>query len=204
MNFLALLAGVTVFTFLVARAMDALGPRSPAGRRLLLLGLAGNLGVLAWFKYANFGVETLNALRAGWCLPPLGWAELLLPIGLSFYVLQSVSYLADLHRGDVPVSRRFVDYVAYKAIFSQLTAGPIVRYAEIERDLTSRRHSLALFGLGARRFMLGFAAKVLVADTLAPMVEAAFALPAPTLAEAGPGRWPMRCSSSSTSPAIPP
>ncbi|MFC7474513.1 MBOAT family O-acyltransferase [Dankookia sp. GCM10030260] len=186
-DFLALLAGVTLFTYLVARGMDACGVRSRAGKRLLLLGLAGNLGVLAWFKYANFGVETLNALRAGWGLAPMGWAEILLPIGLSFYVLQSVSYLVDLYRGDVPVSRRFVDYAAYKAIFSQLIAGPIVRYAEIQQDLTSRTHGLALFGLGARRFMLGFAAKVLVADTLAPMVEAAFGLPAPSLAEAWTG-----------------
>ena len=186
-DFLALLAGVTVFTFLTARAMDALGPRSPAGRRLLLLGLVGNLGVLAWFKYANFGVDTLNALRAAWGLAPMGWEEILLPIGLSFYVLQSVSYLVDLYRGDVPVSRSFINYAAYKAIFSQLIAGPIVRYAEIEQDLKSRTHSLELFGLGARRFMLGFAAKVLVADTLSPMVEAAFSLPTPTLAEAWSG-----------------
>ena len=159
-DFLALLAGVTLFTFLVARAMDARGPQSVVGKRLLLLGLVGNLGVLAWFKYANFGVDTLNALRAGWGLAPLGWQAILLPIGLSFYVLQSVSYLVDLSRGDVPVSRSFVNYAAYKAIFSQLIAGPIVRYAEIEQELKSRTHSLAQFGLGARRFMLGFAAKV--------------------------------------------
>ena len=102
-------------------------------------------------------------------------------------MLQSVSYLVDLSRGDVPVSRSFVNYAAYKAIFSQLIAGPIVRYAEIEHELKSRTHSLAQFGLGARRFMLGFAAKVLVADTLSPLVEAAFALPAPSLAEAWAG-----------------
>ena len=186
-DFLALLAGVTLFTFLVARAMDARGPQSVVGKRLLLLGLVGNLGVLAWFKYANFGVDTLNALRAGWGLAPLGWQAILLPIGLSFYVLQSVSYLVDLSRGDVPVSRSFVNYAAYKAIFSQLIAGPIVRYAEIEHELKSRTHSLAQFGLGARRFMLDFAAKVLVADTLSPLVEAAFALPAPSLAEAWAG-----------------
>jgi alginate O-acetyltransferase complex protein AlgI len=186
-DFLALLAGVTVFTFVVARAMDAVGPRSRAGRRMLVLGLLGNLGVLAYFKYANFGVASFNELLAGLGLQPLGWTEILLPIGLSFYVLQSVSYLVDLWRGDVPVSRSFIDYAAYKAIFSQLIAGPIVRYAEIESDLKSRRHSLETFGLGARRFMIGFTAKVLVADTLSPMVEAVFSLPAPTLAESWAG-----------------
>jgi alginate O-acetyltransferase complex protein AlgI len=186
-DFLALLAAVTVFTFLVARAMDAAGPRSPAGGRLLLLGLLGNLGVLAYFKYANFGVASFNDLLAGLGLQPLGWTEILLPIGLSFYVLQSVSYLIDLWRGDVPASRSFINYAAYKAIFSQLIAGPIVRYAEIESDLKSRRHSLETFGLGARRFMIGFTAKVLVADTLSPMVDAVFSLPAPTLAESWAG-----------------
>src|SRR5690349_23548480 len=133
-DFLALLVGVTAFTFTVVRGMDAVGPRSTAGRRLLLLGLFGNLGVLAYFKYANFGVSSFNQLLAGLGLAPMGWSEIMLPIGLSFYVLQSVSYLVDVHRGDVPVSRNFVNYAAYKAIFSQLIAGPIVRYAEIERE----------------------------------------------------------------------
>ncbi|RYJ01195.1 MAG: MBOAT family protein [Acetobacteraceae bacterium] len=186
-DFLALLVAVTGFTFVTALAMDRAGPGTPRGRRLLVLGLVGNLGVLGYFKYANFGVASLNALLLAAGLAPIPWAGILLPIGLSFYVLQSVSYLIDVRRGDVPVSRRFVDYAAYKAIFAQLIAGPIVRYAEIERELRSRAHSLAQFGLGARRFMLGFAMKVCLADTLAPLVDAAFTLPAPSLADAWTG-----------------
>lgn len=186
-DFLALLIGVTVFTFTIARLMDAKGVDTPAGKRLFLAGILGNLGVLGYFKYANFGVDTFNGLIGAMGYGPLGWTEILLPIGLSFYVLQSVSYLIDLKRAHVPVSRNFIGYATYKAIFSQLIAGPIVRYAEIEQDLKSRRHSLAIFGAGARRFMIGFVMKVALADTLSPMVDAIFALPAPTLLEAWAG-----------------
>ncbi len=181
-DFLGLLVGVTLFTFIIALRMDAADDR--ARTRLMVVGLVGNLGVLAYFKYANFGVASFNQAMAALGFGTVNWAEIVLPIGLSFYVLQSVSYLIDVYRRDVPVSRSFVNYAAYKAIFSQLIAGPIVRYAEIEQELKSRHHSLAQFGAGARRFMAGFAMKVIIADTLAPLVDASFALPNPTVADA--------------------
>jgi len=185
-DFLALLVGVTAWTFVLARVMD--GTRGEAARhRLLVLGLAGQLGVLAWFKYANFGVQSFNDVVTALGGAPMPWAEIILPVGLSFYVLQSVSYLVDVWRRDVPVSRDFVAYAAYKAMFSQLIAGPIVRYSEVDEDLRHRTHSVGKFGLGARRFMVGFAMKVLVADTLAPVVDAVYALPAPTTADAWVG-----------------
>ena len=182
-DFLALLVGVTVFTYTIARLMDAAGPQSPRAKTLMIVGLLGNLGVLAYFKYANFGVSTFNQLVGALGLHPMGWSDIVLPIGLSFYVLQSVSYLVDLRRGDVPVSRSFLNYAAYKAIFSQLIAGPIVRYAEISNELKQRHHSLRQFGIGGRSFMIGFAMKVAIADTLSPLVDAAFALTHPTLAD---------------------
>ncbi len=153
------------------------------GRGWLLLGLVGNLGVLAVFKYANFGVASLNGLLAAGDLDPLAWTRIVLPAGLSFYVLQSVSYLVDVWRGTVPASRSPVDYAAYKAMFAQLIAGPIVRYSEVAGAFANRVHSMALFGAGSRRFMVGFCMKVVVADTLGPVVDAVFALPAPTLPE---------------------
>ena len=186
-DFLALLVGVTIFTFTVARLLDAAADGTPTKRRLLILGLTGNLGVLAYFKYANFGVQTFNQVVTAMGLAPTPWAEIILPIGLSFYVLQSVSYLIDVWRKDVPVSRNFIAYAAYKAIFSQLIAGPIVRYAEIEDDLKNRVHSWEKFGLGARRFMIGFCMKVLIADTISPMVDVVYALPDPSMADAWAG-----------------
>ena len=182
-DFLGLLVGVTAFTYGVSRLMaPARGTR--LGWRLLVAGLAGNLGVLAYFKYANFGVDAFNEAMAGAGFRPVGWAAIVLPAGLSFYVLQSISYLLDVWRGTIPVSRSLLNYAAYKAMFSQLIAGPIVRYAQIAGELRHRTHSMALFGLGGRRFMVGFCMKVIVADTLSPLVDAVFRLPAPSLADA--------------------
>jgi alginate O-acetyltransferase complex protein AlgI len=183
-DFLALLMAVTVFTYIVARAMGAVGPRSKRAGRLLIVGLIGNLGALGYFKYANFGVATFNDAMSAVGFQPAAWTAIALPIGLSFYVLQSVSYLIDIRRGDVPVSRSFITYAAYKAIFCQLIAGPIVRYAEIADELKRREHSLRQFGIGARIFMTGFAMKTIIADTLSPLVDAAFTLQRPTLVDA--------------------
>lgn len=180
-DFLLLLIGVTVFTYTIARLMDRVQAQSRRARMLMIVGLVGNVGVLAYFKYANFGVATLNQMRGAMGMSMMSWTEILLPIGLSFYVLQSVSYLIDIHRGTVPISRSFINYAAYKAIFSQLIAGPIVRYAEIADELKHRDHSLRQFGVGGRIFAIGFAMKVVIADTLSPLVDAAFTLPQPAL-----------------------
>ncbi|MFC2998591.1 MBOAT family O-acyltransferase [Falsiroseomonas tokyonensis] len=183
-DFLALLVGVTVFTFYVALAIERAGPGSARGRRLMALGIVGDIGVLAYFKYANFGVQTFNDLMRVIGHAPVGWAEIVLPVGLSFYVLQAVSYLVDVQRGTVKPTHSLLDYAAYKALFSQLIAGPIVRYSDVSSDLRGRKHSLAQFGAGSREFMVGFAMKVVLADTLSPVVDAAFALPAPSAADA--------------------
>ena len=188
-DFLALLVCVTLFTFLTSRMMVSAGLGSRVGKLWLQAGLIGNLGVLAYFKYANFGVNTFNGILAVGDYDPIAWTEIVLPAGLSFYVLQSISYLVDVWRGTIPVSRSLLNYAAYKAMFSQLIAGPIVRYAQIADELKSRVHSLALFGLGARRFMIGFCMKVIIADTLSPLVDAIFKLPAPTLADSWLGAF---------------
>ncbi|MDB5414933.1 MAG: poly(beta-D-mannuronate) O-acetylase [Rubritepida sp.] len=186
-DFLGLLIAVTIFTFTMARFIDAAPKDSARKNRLLAFGLTVILSVLAYFKYANFGVQTFNDAVTALGLTPSAWSEIILPIGLSFYVLQSVSYLVDVWRGTVPVSRNFIAYAAYKAIFSQLIAGPIVRYAEIEDDLKNRVHTLEKFGLGARRFMIGFCMKVLIADTISPMVDSVYLLPHPSMADAWAG-----------------
>jgi alginate O-acetyltransferase complex protein AlgI len=182
-DFLALLVCVTLFTFLTSRMMVAAGLGSRVGKLWLQAGLVGNLGVLAYFKYANFSVDSLNGVLAVGNMGPIPWAAIILPAGLSFYVLQSISYLVDVWRGTIPVSRSLLNYAAYKAMFSQLIAGPIVRYAQIADELKGREHSLALFGLGARRFMVGFCMKVIIADTLSPLVDAIYHLTAPSLAD---------------------
>ena len=182
-DFLGLLACVTAFTYAISRLMVGAGLGTRTGRRLLVLGLVGNLGVLAYFKYANFGVNVFNESITTAGFSAVTWEDIVLPAGLSFYVLQSISYLVDVWRGTIPVSRNLINYAAYKAMFSQLIAGPIVRYAQIAGELKHRAHTLALFGLGARRFMVGFCMKVIIADTLSPLVDAIFRLASPTLAD---------------------
>jgi alginate O-acetyltransferase complex protein AlgI len=183
-DFLGLLVCVTAFTYLTSRGMVSAGLGTRRGKQLLILGLVGNLGVLAYFKYANFGVNVFNGVVTTAGFSAVTWEDIVLPAGLSFYVLQSISYLVDVWRGTIPVSRSLINYAAYKAMFSQLIAGPIVRYSQIADELKHRAHTLALFGLGARRFMVGFCMKVIIADTLSPLVDAIFKLDSPTLADA--------------------
>jgi alginate O-acetyltransferase complex protein AlgI len=137
--------------------------------RLLTAGVVGNLATLGYFKYANFGADVLVAI-----LEPLGintftLEHIILPLGISFYVFQALSYIVDIYRRNAEPTERFVDFAAYIAIFPQLIAGPILRYSLIDKQLKQRTHSLELFSLGACRFMLGFIKKVLIADSLAPM-----------------------------------
>lgn len=182
-DFLVLLVGVTVTTYAISRLIASAGIHSRRARLLMIFGVAGNLVVLGYFKYANFGVDTFNQIVQLAGFGPLPWTDIVLPVGLSFYILQSVSYLIDVTRGTVPVSRSFINYAAYKAIFAQLIAGPIVRYAEIADELKHREHSLWQFGEGARIFMIGFAMKAIVADTLGPLVDAAYGTPHPALVD---------------------
>lgn len=182
--FLLLLIGLTAFTWIGGLALNGRAG-SAAGRRALLAVLVTLLaGTLCWFKYANILVETLNGLLGRTGSPPLPWQRVILPIGLSFIVLQAVSYLVDVYRGTVAAQRSFIDFAAYKAMFGQLIAGPIIRYQWVQHDLAGRRFAWDGFAAGSRRFMIGMSMKVLIADSLAPVADAVFALAAPSLADA--------------------
>ena len=153
-DFLGLLVTMTTFTYFVARLMERAGRNTVRERQWMLFGIIGNLSALGYFKYANFVVGNVNAVKTAFGFHPMAWDNIILPIGLSFYILQSVSYLLDIRSGTVPVSRSYLNYAAYKAIFSQLIAGPIVRYAEIAPELKARHHSLRQFGIGGRIFAI--------------------------------------------------
>ncbi|HEX7003365.1 MAG TPA: MBOAT family O-acyltransferase [Trueperaceae bacterium] len=186
-DFLVLFIATTAFTYLVGRGLVA-GPKRGRYQGLLLtLGVAGNLATLAYFKYFNFGVESLDSLLVTLGGSPLLAWQVILPIGISFYVFQSVSYLVDIHRGDASGSTRFVDMAAYIALFPQLIAGPIVRFKELAPQLESPVASFSDFSQGSLRFMIGFCKKVLVADMVAPLADAVFSLSQPTAAEAALG-----------------
>ena len=129
-------------------------------RVFLVLALVLDLGCLAVFKYTGFVVENLNALFGASIPVPV----IALPIGISFYTFQALSYTVDVWRGDVPAQRSFAKFLLYISLFPQLIAGPIVRYADVAGQIDARNFDAADAFYGATRFCIGLAKKVLLAD----------------------------------------
>ena len=131
-------------------------------RVFLWLSVLTTLGLLGYFKYADFFIESLNS-AFGLSVPLLRVA---LPIGISFYTFQILSYTIDVYRGDVAAQRNLIDFAAYVSMFPQLIAGPIVRYSDIAGQLAARTHRLDGVASGVRRFVVGLGKKVLIANVL--------------------------------------
>ncbi|TAU03835.1 MBOAT family protein [Rhizobium ruizarguesonis] len=154
-------------------------------RRLwLIVGLAANLLVLIIFKYSAFIATNVNAGLDALGIAPLTVPHLPLPLGISFFTFQAISYLVDIYRGDVHAERNLIRMGVFKAFFPQLIAGPIVRYREIAGELKSRNVSSDDFMIGMERFTIGLGKKLLIADPLSIAVDRIFAtstdlLPAP-------------------------
>ncbi len=136
-------------------------------KRGLIFGVTVNILILGFFKYYGFLIETLNAV-----LPfDLSYRELALPIGISFYTFQAMSYLVDVYRGDVREQKNVLNFALYICMFPQLIAGPIVRYVDIEKQLKQRTLSAAKFGRGSMYFICGLAKKVILANTAGALYE---------------------------------
>jgi alginate O-acetyltransferase complex protein AlgI len=181
-KFIVVLLFSIAFNFLAALAID--DREGPARKTALAVAVAGNLLVLAIFKYANFVTANLAALFA-----PLGLAvattDIHLPLGISFFTFHCLSYVIDIYRGRFRANRNPIDIALYISLFPQLVAGPIVRYKTVARQLDARRFTLGRASVGARVFIIGLAQKVLVADVVAPLVRVAFdQLPHRSLVEA--------------------
>ncbi len=131
-------------------------------RFYLALSIIINLGILGFFKYADFFIANINVVT-GLSIPLLTIA---LPIGISFYTFQILSYGVDVYRGDVPAQRNLLNFATYVTMFPQLIAGPIVRYQDIEGQLTSRTYTAEQTFDGLRRFMIGLSKKILIANLL--------------------------------------
>ncbi|EEG74674.1 MBOAT family O-acyltransferase [[Clostridium] hylemonae] len=130
-------------------------------RKSLIFNVAVNLCILGFFKYEGFVLDSINSV-----LPvDIPYRELALPIGISFYTFQTLSYIIDVYRGNVRVQRNLLDFALYVSMFPQLIAGPIVKYADIQRQLRIRQESWGKFGDGALYFIRGLAKKVLIANT---------------------------------------
>ncbi len=130
-----------------------------------------SLGLLGFYKYADFFISNTNVLLAPLFHTEIPLLRIALPIGISFYTFQILSYNIDVYRGTVPAQKSFVKLATYVALFPQLIAGPIVRYQTIEQELTTRTHSFENFSIGAKRFVIGLAKKVLIANVLGELCD---------------------------------
>ncbi|MFG0466101.1 MBOAT family O-acyltransferase [Pseudomonas putida] len=182
--FLALHMVLTVIAWVGGLIVDRAREGSTRRMRWLVGLIVLNTAVLCWYKYANILALTANELMSAYGAMPFEWQRVALPAGLSFIVLQAISYLVDVHRHTVPVERSFINYATYISMFGHSIAGPIIRYDWVRCELNQRQFNWPLFSLGARRFMIGMSMKVLVADTLSPLVDVAFHLPQPSLVDA--------------------
>ncbi|MCQ2284137.1 MAG: MBOAT family protein, partial [Bacteroidales bacterium] len=138
-----------------------------------------NLGLLAYFKYANFFIDNLNALLEICHLQPVPWIKVVLPIGISFFTFQSLTYTIDVYRKVHAPLQHLLDYLLYILMFPQLVAGPIVRFNTIADDILDRRHNDTIDHklYGVYRFVLGLAKKVLIANILGEQVDSFYAMP---------------------------
>ena len=142
--------------------------KTQTGKRIfLVLSCLTCLGLLGWFKYADFAFENINALL-GTKIP---LPKLILPIGISFYSFQILSYSIDVYRGNAETQYNIIDFGCYVVLFPQLIAGPIVRYVDVERELKSRSTTMEDFRLGLRRFLFGLGKKILIANQLGEFLE---------------------------------
>lgn len=170
---LILLASITLDYF-IAKAIPTREGRSK--RRLLTLSIIVNLGLLGYFKYANFFIENVQQFYQLLGLTPFEWSKVALPIGISFATFQKISYMVDVYRGDHEPQQRWDHLCLYILMFPQLIAGPIIRYKDIATQLTCREECATNRLNGLYRFLWGLSKKVLIANVLAEQVDLIFAM----------------------------
>lgn len=147
---------------------------SKSGYWWLFAGVSINILLLGVFKYANFIIDNINSLFSEFSLPLIPDTNIILPIGISFYTFHSLSYLVDIYRGKTRAQKNIFDLSLYIAMFSQLIAGPIIRYADVWKQLRGRTHTWAKFSSGIERFVIGLGKKVLLANTFAYVADELF------------------------------
>ena len=174
-DFALLFLAVMLFTYSMAKMIM----QSSSPKIYLLSGIVVNLFVLAIFKYLNFGIETINEMLGA----HITALNIILPIGISFYIFHCISFLVDIYRRDTEPPKSFWDFVAFTSLFPHLVAGPVLKYKDMATQFNSRPFDKDLFSHGCYRFMSGFAKKILIADSIAPLANSVFSLSDPTMAE---------------------
>lgn len=162
-----------VLNYFFGLRIDAAKPTG-ASRWWLIAGVTVNVGLLCFYKYADFFVKNLNKILEGAGLGEITQPEVSLPIGISFYTFHALSYLTDIYRGKTSAQKNIFNLALYITMFSQLIAGPIIRYSDVWQQLTRRTHTMSRFVSGIERFLIGLFKKVLLANTFARVADPVF------------------------------
>lgn len=178
-KFIFVILGTTFLDFFLVNKMSE-AKTVKAKRQFLVLSLCMNLGLLFYFKYCNFFIDNINAMLGAFGGKPIPWLKVILPIGISFYTFESVTYVVDVYRGIHKPLKNFWHYQTYILLFPKLIAGPIVRYHDIADQITSREknYTADVKLSGFYTFCLGLAKKVIIANTIGAQADAVFNLPA--------------------------
>ncbi len=166
-DFMWVLGGAIVVDYLIGFFLNS----QKWGKVFFIFGILFNVGLLAYFKYANFFVDQLGMAFG---LDPAGWIRVLLPLGISFFTFHKISYLSDIYRGNNKHEKNFINYALYILLFPQLIAGPIIRYSQINEQINAREHGFEKFFEGVWTFILGLSMKVLIADPVGKIHQDVF------------------------------
>lgn len=184
-KFIFVIIGTTLIDFLLVQAMDKTDPRWKR-RFFLTLSVSINLGLLFYFKYSNFFVENVNSVLSVLGMKDILWTKLILPIGISFYTFETITYVVDVYRRVHAPLKNFWEYQLYIILFPKLIAGPIIRYHQIADQVTDRSANETFDDrlTGFFRFVLGLTKKVLIANVMGETADAIFAMDGNTLTSA--------------------
>ena len=176
--FVLLMIASTMIDFLCGKIIFNSSPKKPQRKIGLLISIVANLSILGFFKYGNFFAENVSILARsiglGEIILPEFFNKIILPIGISFYTFQSMSYTIDIYRKKALPAENFLTFACYVSMFPQLVAGPIVRYSDIAKQLKHRIHSAGSFIYGFTRFNYGFAKKILLANPVGEIADLCF------------------------------
>jgi alginate O-acetyltransferase complex protein AlgI len=186
--FMLLMLGTTALDYNLGKMIVNAGDNQRLRKLGVTLSVTSNLAVLAFFKYTAFAIDSAQGVAnwAAWGQIPVPefFRNIVLPVGISFYVFQSLSYCIDLYRGHAKPADSYLDFACFVSLFPHLVAGPIVRYGIIAEQMRSRVHTVEGFSLGLTRFGFGLAKKILLADPMGAIADGAFGAGAGSLTTA--------------------
>ena len=175
-RFVAVVVGSAMLNYAFGLMLSRLPGDFTRERRLVVaIAVTFNVAVLVWFKYSSFFADNLNFVLGNTIGRQVSVSQVYLPLGISFFTFHAISYIVDVYRRTSEARRNPLEVLLYFVFFSQLIAGPIIRYKDVAAQLSARRVQLEAFSYGVRRFVVGLAKKVLVADTLGRTVDQVFA-----------------------------